>query len=251
MAKKPLKIVLLVPFSSDDPSRIKIWEHVSKWLQTTLDYPLFIGDYGPENTDQYNHSLARNWAAQRAGDWDVAVFHDADTVLNPQLIQAGVKIAAESGALTYPYNERWELDFEGTKMLLENETSNWQAHMRNYTYTRPLGGCMIIRRDLWDDIRGFDTGFVGWGHEDGAFAIACEKISGKTLIRIPGKSLHLEHVFAPGKHRESPIYHKNKERINRYLAAMRQPNATEHLRALRDESIKIDTAAGINWLARE
>lgn len=241
------RTVLLVPFSSDDQSRILIWRHVQSWLAQTLDYPLYIGEHYPDKPGTYNLSLARNVAAQKAGDWDVAVIHDADTVINPQQIKDGVDTAWETGAVTYPYTERWELDYTGTKMLLSDETSNWQQHMTQYTQNQPLGGCIIVRRDLWELVRGFDTCFVGWGHEDGAFAIACQVLSGKLLRRIPGKSLHLEHVIAPAKQPNNPIYLKNKARIEQYLVAGDHPNAHMLIPKLRDESMSTDLAHGITW----
>ncbi len=208
---------------------------------------MHIGEHIPEEPSKYNLSLARNQAAQLAGDWEVAVIHDADTVISPQQIQAGVAAAMETGAVTYPYTERWELDFEGTKMLLQDETSDWQSHMQQYTRNQPLGGCIIVRRDLWELVRGFDSGFVGWGHEDGAFAIACEVLSGKRLQRVPGKSLHLEHVAAPAKRPDNPIYLANQKRIKRYMQAASQPNAIELIRKLRDESVKADKEFDIIW----
>ena len=249
-SKEPApKTVLLVPFSSKDPSRIRIWQHVDSWIKQTLDYPLYIGEHWPETPIAYNLSLARNHAAQLAGDWDVAVIHDADTVISPKQIQLGVKAAYLTGAVTYPYTERWELDFDGTNMLLADESSDWQSHMRQHTRNQPLGGCIIVRRDLWDLVRGFDSGFVGWGHEDGAFATACEILSGKRLQRIPGRSLHLEHVLAPAKRHDSPVYLANQARIKRYLKDRQRPDAVERIRKLRSQSIATDTAAGINWPA--
>jgi len=247
MPKPVPKTVLLVPFSSEDPSRIEIWRHVESWLKQTLDFPLYIGEHIPKTPAVYNLSLARNKAAQLAGDWDVAVIHDADTVISPQQIQLGVQAAFETGAVTYPYTERWELDFEGTKMLLEDESSDWQSHMTQYTRNQPLGGCIIVRRDLWELVRGFDSGFVGWGHEDGAFAMACQALSGKRLQRVTGRSLHLEHVAAPAKRADNPIYLANKKRIKQYMQVTGQPNAIEVVRKLRDESIQTDKESGIIW----
>lgn len=208
---------------------------------------MYIGEHFPDIPKKYNLSFARNQAAQKAGDWDVAVIHDADTVISPQQIKAGVAAALETGAVTYPYVERWELDFEGTKMLLQNEQPGWQHRMTQYAHTQPLGGCIIVRRDLWDLVRGFDTGFVGWGHEDGAFAMACEVLSGKRLQRVPGKSLHLEHVLAPAKRPNNPIYLANQARIKAYMSATGRPEARKLIRGFRDESIKTDTAGGIIW----
>lgn len=241
------KTVLLVPFSSSDQSRILIWKHVKKWLEQTLDYPLYIGEHFPKSAATYNHSLARNLAAQKAGNWEVAIIHDADTIVDPQQIINGVVVAYETGAVTYPYDERWELNATGTKMFLTGTTSNWQQHMTQYTRDVPLGGCMIIRRDLWEVMRGFDTGFVGWGHEDGAFATAAQALNGWRLLRIPGKSFHLEHVYAPAKNPNNPIYRANKARIDRYMHAGDQPTAHRLIQQLRDESIATDAKHGIKW----
>lgn len=247
MIKGKPKVVLLVPFSSEDKSRKIIWQYVKNWLSKTLDYPLYIGEHFPDKPIKYNLSAARNQAAYKAGDWDVAVINDADTVIGAKQIQAGVATAWETGAVTYPYTERYELDFDGTKMLLQDETSNWQQHMTKHARNQPLGGCMIVRRDLWELVRGFDSGFVGWGHEDGAFAMACEVLSGKKLRRITGRSLHLEHVLAPAKKPDNPVYLKNRERIEAYKKATMQPDAAELIRELRDQSIKTDEANGTKW----
>ncbi len=249
MTNPPAKVALLVPFSSDDASRLMVWRHVQSWLEQTLDYPLYIGEHFPEATAKYNLSLARNHAAKLAGDWDVAVIHDADTVINPEQIKKGVAVAQETGAVVYPFTERWELDFEGTKMLLDGEQAGWERRMTPYDRNQPLGGCIIVRRDLWELVRGFDSGFVGWGHEDGAFAIACQVLSGKTLKRIVGKSLHLEHVPAPAKKADSPIYLKNRAKIDKYMQInnIERSAGRRLIREFRDQSIATDAAQGIIW----
>ncbi len=241
------EVVLLVPFSSEDPSRLRIWQHVKKWLTTTLDYPMYIGEQFPRIPAEYNLSLARNLAAQSAGSWDVAVIHDADTIHNPQQIKDGVAAALETGAVTYPYTERLELDLDGTNMLLEDETSDWQSHITKYTRNQPLGGCIIVRRDLWKLVRGFDSGFVGWGHEDGAFAMACQFLSGKKPQRVDGKSLHLEHTFAVAKNENNPLYKANRARIDKYMSSTKQPDCATRIYNLRNESIATDKKAGITW----
>lgn len=248
MTKESPKIVLLVPFSSNDPSRQRIWGHTHSWLKQTLDYPMFIGEQHPKVPAEYNLSLARNDASQKAGDWDVAIFNDADTVINPDQIKNGVKLAWETGAVVYPYVERWELDFIGTEMLLDNEHSDWQSHLNKYTTSQPLGGCIIVRRDMWELVRGFDSGFVGWGHEDGAFAIASEVLSGKKIKRIQGKSLHLEHTKAPAKNPENPLYIANRKRIEEYIYAKNYAkDAKKEIREFRNQSIKTDAKSGIVW----
>lgn len=243
------KVVLLVPFSSEEQSRILIWRHVNSWLGQTLDYPMFVGEHFPDIPARYNLSLARNHASHLAGDWGVAVIHDADTVINPLQIKNGVAVALETGAVVYPYTERWELDFEGTKMLLNGEQAGWESRMTQYNRNQPLGGCIIVRRDLWELVRGFDSGFVGWGHEDGAFAIACEVLSGKKLKRIAGKSLHLEHKFAPAKQLKNPIYLANKTRIDKYIRVnnIERSEGRKSIYEFRNQSLETDAQQGIIW----
>ncbi|MCA9348107.1 LicD family protein [Candidatus Saccharibacteria bacterium] len=249
MSERNPKIVTLIPFGSKDQSRLLIWQHVHDWLQKTLGYPIHTAEAYSTRQKVFNIGLARNLAALDAGDWDVAVIHDADTVLSPQQIKTGIKACLETGAITYPYTERWELDFTGTEMLLADESSDWQSHMTKYTRNQPLGGCVIIRRDLWDLVRGYDSDFIGWGHEDGAFAVACEILSGKKMQRVKGKSLHLEHTLSPVKNPENELYQKNRTRMDRYLKAMEQnhPQNRQTIKKLRDESISKDTKAGIKW----
>lgn len=232
------KAVLLVPFSSDDSSRIEVWDYVKRWLETTLDMPLYVGADTPG--ERFNLSLARNRAAEKAGDWDVAIIHDADTVVTGNQIREGVRIAQETGTIVYPFTERWELDAEGTRMFLDDEHSDWQSHAGRYIAGQPLGGCIIVTRELWDKVRGFDPGFVGWGHEDGAFAVACEVFSGQELQRVPGKVLHLEHNPQMTKSPDNPLYAANQKRMLKYIKAKQKPNAAELIQQLRDETADME-----------
>lgn len=248
MANPRPRVVILVPFSSKDPSRIRNWQFVQKRLERLLDLPIYVGDITPPSPGEYNASLGRNHAAQLAGDWDVAVIHDADTLVDARQIRIAIDVANKTGALVYPYTEHWELSDQGTRMLLNDPSSDWrQAPMQQYTRNQPLGACMVVRRDLWELVRGYDTAFVGWGHEDGAFAIACETLSSKLIHRVPGKSLHLRHTFSTSKNPHNALYAANKARVRHYMEASMRPNAIELLCKLRDDSMVIDIAHNIKW----
>ncbi len=105
----------LVPFSSEEPSRIIAWDAERSWWQKEYRIAIFVGE---SDLVLFNMSLARNRASEKAGNWDVAVILDADTLVSPMQVKTGVMIALESGAVVYPYTERWELDNQGTKKFL-------------------------------------------------------------------------------------------------------------------------------------
>lgn len=233
--KKSHRVVALVPFTSDEQSRIVIWEALQSWWQKNLGLPIFVGESDPS---MFNMSLARNRAAKKAGDWDVAVILDADTLISAQQVKKGIDLALETGAVVYPYTERWELDSKGTRMFLDDPSSRWWQHASMHKWEH-FGGCIIVTRELWDLVRGFDPGFVGWGHEDGAFLAACTTLSGQQFKRVKGKVIHLEHKPSPIKNPAHPTYLANRKRMARYTQATKQPNAKELIRGLRDESIGI------------
>lgn len=228
-------VVTLVPFATDDPSRIAAWEAVQRWWRNKTGLPIYIGEADP---GAFNISLARNRAAKKAGDWDVAVILDADTLITATQVSQGINLALSTGAVVYPYTERWEVNREGTQMFLNNTDSAWHQHTKRHAWEH-FGGCVIVTRKLWDDVRGYDPGFIAWGHEDGAFLAACTTLSGQQFKRIKGKVFHLEHEPSPVKDPKHPQYLANRRRMQRYTQAINQHNAAELIRKLRDETIGI------------
>ncbi len=229
------KVVTLVPFTSNEPSRIIAWDAVQIWWHNNVGLPLFVGESDPS---AFNISLARNRAAKKAKNWDIAVILDADTLISQKQIKEGVSLALSTGAVIYPYTERWELSDVGTKKFLVNSKSNWHQYAKRHAYEH-FGGCIIVTRKLWDTVRGFDPKFVGWGHEDGAFLAACTILSNQQCKRVSGKLFHLDHNPSPEKSPLHPQYIANRKRMTRYTEAIRQPNAKELILELRDESNNI------------
>ncbi len=229
------KVVALVPFTSSDSSRTKIWSWVKNWWEQNTDVKIIVGE---DHGTFFNKSLATNRASDLAGDWEVALILDSDTIVPPEQVEEGIRLARETKALVFPFTERWELSPEGTELLMNNESSDWQKDAGKYRW-QSSGGCVIVHRELWDLVRGYDPGFVGWGYEDGGFLISCTLLSGKDPIRVPGKHWHLEHTPAEEKSPTHPVYKANEKRYFRYMKAAGKPNAKELLREIREETIGI------------
>ena len=208
----PPKVAIMVPRRAGDPVREHAWEYTRKHWET-LGWPIFEGhhDEGP-----FNASAARNAAARLAGDWDVAVFVDADTVmLDHASVRSAVDLAASSGQFVRPFTNYWMLDQRGAASLME-------TGKRPVSGIRRLGeaahgGVNVIPRKLWDAIGGYDERFKGWGSEDTAVELAGRVIGG--FAQIPGDVYHLWHPKSADRDPSAPAFQANVALRGRYEAA--------------------------------
>ena len=53
------------------------------------------------------------------------------------------------------------------------------------------GGCVAVRRDVFQQVAGFDGGFIAWGHEDVEFSLRLWLFGYKSFIAPQLKILHL------------------------------------------------------------
>lgn len=223
-----MKVVLLAPRRAGNPYRDEVWSWLQDWWERTVDLPLIEGTHldGP-----FNRSKALNTAALLAGDFDVAVLIDADVMFDPGLLYAAVGVAVHTGGPVLAYTERIHLDKGGTRRILDGYRGDW----RPFTRTQLFDSCssaVVVTRDLWERVGGYDELFEGWGWEDIAFRIATETLSSKPLVKISGTCWHLWHPKSPENDANAPTFVANKERGARYKAARWD---RERVRALVDE----------------
>lgn len=209
------EVVVLVPWRGGDPDREAAWEYVRPHLEK-LNYPIFEGDrVGP-----WNRSAAVNAAARSAGDWDVAVVADSDTVDDLSAITRAVKLAAQTGGAVVPWNRRVKLDSTGIDWLKcgrGGRTPIDRTDRTSPTLSVDMrGGTIVVSRRAWDVIGGFDEGFTEWGFEDVAFRTAVRTLT--RLDEIPSTCFHLWHPHAR-KHSS-----RGHSRMQTYKAAAGKPD---------------------------
>lgn len=206
---------MAVPWRGGDELREQSWDITRPYL-AALGYPIRTGDSkGP-----WARAAAANAAC--AGTWDVAVLADADTIPEAAAIEAAIKRARKTGGVVRPHDHLIRLTPSGSIAFAKNgPTAILPRHIET---EHPGGGLLVIARRAWDAVGGFDTNFVGWGHEDSAFNIAVIA-AGCAWERIPGRAWHLWH---PGPARANRQYRDNRKR----LTLLRR----EHAAALRAAS---------------
>jgi hypothetical protein len=212
-----LKVAILVPRRAGRRDRDRIWEFCRKWWAREHDWPIVVGDHtdGP-----FNRSAALNRAAEAVGAWDAAVLIDADVLINPVQVRAAVDLAFTTGGPVLAYDENMRVSLRGTQQILSGNRGDWrkQKFVANVA-TEFCSSALAVRRDLWDAVGGFDESFVGWGYEDTAFRYACETMSGKEMVRLPGVLWHLWHAPSPEADRRALTFQANRARCALYRAA--------------------------------
>jgi N-terminal domain of galactosyltransferase len=220
-----MRTVVLVPRRAD-PERDLIWDWVRRFWALQVGLPIFEG-WHDEEEGPFNRSAAINRAAVEAGDWDVAVVIDGDVVLHPRMVEGAVGRAERTGGMVMAYTERHQLGGQATPHVLGTDPATVDLRRaanawRRYVRGRLRSSCSsanAVTRGLWEEVGGFDEGFVGWGYEDIAFRVACETLSGVEMAKIPGVLFHIWHTVSAGNQPTSPTMLANKERCDRYLAA--------------------------------
>jgi hypothetical protein len=217
-----MRTVILLPWRSDNGWREKLWAHChAVWEREFPDWPIYIGlsDDGP-----FQRSQAINRAAEAAGEWDVALIIDGDTISDPQAVRAAVAHAHETGALAIAHRARLMLTKHATHQVLAGRkvpASDRRSVSR--VWQDSVSCAVAVSRKTWELVDGFDERFIGWGFEDTAFYVACETLTGKPGRFEQAECLHLWHESQPEANKQAPTYIRNQGLRNEYEQAHWDP----------------------------
>lgn len=178
-----MDVVTLVPWRGGDRQRETVWDFIRPRLEA-LGYPLFTGDRarGP-----WARAAACNAAAAAAGSWEIALVADADTTLERDAVSRTIERVSRTRAAARPHDHRFMLSHAGTKALMRTG----RVGQKFLWADAPGGGALVIHREAWEAVGGYDERFIGWGYEDSAMNISLATTAG--WERMPGVALHLWH----------------------------------------------------------
>ena len=220
-------IPVLVPRRPDYGHRDKLWEFLSSTYWDDLQFQIVEGLQldGP-----FNRSAAINLAARIAGNWDIAVIADSDTWVPPAQLKKAIHTCRESRVLTSALTEVHELSSASTAEILrtKDRTRGKDARVRK-SESETQSSALVVPRELFEEVQGFDEFYKGWGCEDEAFWRACSVVGG-TPKRVTGPAYHLWHPTASAadraKRQSDPIYQANYKRLKQ----MRQIGSAPRMR---------------------
>jgi hypothetical protein len=210
-------VSILIPWRTDKGHRERIFNWTEpRWLDLLPDAELVVAS---DNGQPFNRARARNNAFANCFG-DVLVIADADTTVpsSDQLTRA-IDLA-ESGEWVLPYDVYYNLCREDTEELLRNrptiplsEPERWEFRLLTAE-----SGVLVLPREAFVAVGGYDERFVGWGFEDRAFALALSALW-RPPVRLPGYVVHLWHPVGLDEAFNSPTIHDNQARWLRYERA--------------------------------
>lgn len=182
-------MIVLVPLRKDYGRRDRIWTHLKRhhWKNHTV-----VTGKSPDGP--FNRSAAINQAAKQTG-WDVAVIADADTWVPDDQLRAAAELAKETGKLTAAFTAVVELTEQCSDAILAGRKFSHNELGIERVRTEPLvtqSSMLVVTKELWDTVGGFDERFIGWSCEDNAFWRSCHLLAGPPN-RVDGYAYHLWH----------------------------------------------------------
>lgn len=185
-------VAVLVPRRSDGGQRDRVWAWVrDRWQTEHPDWQLVEGH---NHDEPFNCSAARN-AARQGTHAEVLFLADADTFLDPAQAAEAVGAAARTGRITVAHDRFRYLGTRMSRRVLAGWTGDLMPGVA-FTMECTVSCGVAIPSRLFDEVGGFDEGFVGWGGEDVAFHLAATAIGGGEE-RVPGDIWHLWHPTSP------------------------------------------------------
>jgi glycosyltransferase involved in cell wall biosynthesis len=198
-----MKVSVVIPFGSMGCEyRERNFQHIKTWIaQFHPEWPVFIGS---SDRDPFSPAQARNNGAAAAGDWDVLVFWDADTLVHPDAVREAVRRAASAKVMvlacdSHIYTDQLSADrYLATGLMFPKPRGNEsQSFGLEGIYRRPCSGVLAVGRELWTATGGYIDSLGGEdSHEDLAFFQQCG-IFGKGVKWVEGIQIHLWHPPAP------------------------------------------------------
>ena len=228
-----MRTVILTPFrpSTANEQRLRNWLWVQNWIRDNYPYPIFQADSPGE---VFSPAAARNTAARLAGEWDVAVFHDSDTIAHPDAVAQAVDLAANSMQMVVAGDSHMYCDPTSSERIIR---SGSPAFARPHTfdehgiYAKPCSGVFAVNRDLWEKTGGYVETLKGWGYEDLVY-LQCCGIFGGGNTWIPGHiTLHLWHPPSE-RNRDTESNKQVWQTLTRYRQRRDRTGAAKYLASL-------------------
>lgn len=212
-----MKVSVIVPYRTDNGLREEIWTWLKeRWETVYPDFELCVAD---SEAEEFSRSEARNNAfADSTGD--VVIVADADSVpMTNTLLTCVDAVMTDPAMWAIAHDKYLMLNEDATNALLAQSPSLRAEPAPQSMLLKPpfvsYAGMLVMHRDSYEAVGGYDERFQGWGLEDWAFRVAMDTLV-QPLQRSPGVLMHLYHGPPNGKTFGTPPNQHNNDIYKQY-----------------------------------
>jgi len=181
------KVPVFVPFRTDNGQRALNWALIKETVWDEASWAEVVLGESPDGP--FNLSAARNDAASKM-DWDVAIFADADSFVPLDILDAAAAVALETKQIVLPHSRWVNVGYDERFQFMTDKYVHYDPKRTVVSGTK--SSVLVIPRQAYDAVNGFDERFQGWGWEDTAFHLAVTNLY-SPVIQFEGNVWHLEH----------------------------------------------------------
>lgn len=207
----------MIPYKPDYGARDELFNWVKSFYENVMpEVELCIGE---SQSEPFNRSQAINNAANQATR-EVFVIADGDVIYDPQILVQAVKLLNQH-AWIVPFGKFLDLSKSSTEELLQSSPQwplslevEYEERLKNKN-VKLVGGIIVVTRENFNMVGGFDERFEGWGKEDVAFKEAMNTICGPYKRTHDHVAYHLWHPRTEAQ--GNPNYESNVQLYKRYI----------------------------------
>lgn len=194
-----MRISVIVPWRSH-PTRIRAFEAVMDFYKTNFpDFNVIASDSLGE---EFNLAQARNLGAKKAIEEgaDLIIFNDADFFTSPEALDRAIAFATKNNEIVAPYNvynqhnteketsvflRRLKYDLKlGRRFTPPTLSANDSLPRRLW----PCSGCIVVPKEIFKELGGFEEKIKGWGPEDTMLHRSYFEKYGKLFAYVSGSA---------------------------------------------------------------
>lgn len=220
-----MKVAFLIPYRPDGGRRTEIFQWVHQRICRQFE-GLDVHVVSGSNPGEFSRSRSKNELAGMAPNADILVFQDADTIAPVEFyLQSFRTLEANPRQWVLPYTHYYNLSEVATDDLLSRdplyelpERDVRDRQLYEHDLLDAISGAVVVTREAFEAVNGFDERFIGWGYEDRAFETALTTLWGQ-LTRLDSHVYHLWHPCPPETTWEQPQLQANRRHNDKYNAA--------------------------------
>jgi len=160
-------VSVLVPWRSQDPQRIRVWEFCLREWQM-LGVEICAASDGEDDQLPFNTSKACNNAFKMSTK-PYLMTTGADIIPDFTMVESGLHALKNEKRSWVPLaSETRYFSEDSTERILQHKRW-WDEVPDPNAYVPFQTGVMLIERELYEESGGHDERFTGWGGEDAAF----------------------------------------------------------------------------------